>query len=56
MAYVVEISPHARRSLDRVPDADFPKLDAAILALRDNPRPFRVKKLKDDVHRIRVGR
>lgn len=56
MTYAVEISPHARRSLDKVPDADFPELDSAILALRGEPRPRGVKKLRDDIHRIRVGR
>ena len=39
----------------QVPQEVFPKIDKAILGLSKNPRPFGVKKLDENIHRIRVG-
>lgn len=55
MAYDVVLLPRAKRELDRVPREVFRRLDAAIRALREAPRPFGVQKLEGDLHRIRVG-
>ena len=56
MAYHVKLTPRATRELDRVPAELFRKLDAAIWALRDDPRPNGCIKLKGPIYRIRVGR
>lgn len=55
MTYELELSPRAERSLDRIPRADFLKIDPAIRQLADDPRPHGVKKLKGDIHRIKTG-
>lgn len=55
MSYAVRLHPPARRELDRLPDADFRRVDAAISVLSSNPRPIGVQKLKDKLHRIRIG-
>ena len=55
MSYFLELSPKAKKSLDKVPRAEFLRLDPAIRQLMDNPRPNGVKKLKDNIHRIRTG-
>ncbi len=54
-SYEVTFHPRAERELDNVPRDVFLKIDVAIWALRENPRPFGVKKLEGDIHRIRVG-
>ncbi len=53
--YEVLLEPRAQKELDKVPSAAFSKLDAAILSLAKNPRPFGAKKLDEKLHRIRVG-
>ena len=54
--YRVEIRTSARRALDDLPAAARERVEAAILALADNPRPPGSRKLKrHDVWRIRVG-
>ena len=55
MNYAVRLHPPAQRELDRLPDADFRRIDAAILNMCSNPKPFGVQKLKDRLYRIRVG-
>lgn len=55
MAYEVILHPQAKKEFDRVPADYFQRLDAAILSLRENPRPIGIKKLEGDLHRIRVG-
>lgn len=55
MSYRLELSPHARRSLNKVPHKDFLKIDPVITSLRDNPRPHGAKKLKGPIHRVRIG-
>ena len=54
--YRIELLNRARRQLDKIfggKDAD--RINIAILALGDNPRPYGIKKLGGDIHRIRVG-
>ena len=53
--YEVLLEPRAQKELDKVPSEVFSKIDAAILALAKNPRPFGTKKLDEKLHRIRVG-
>ena len=55
MAYELVLTPRSKREFDRVPRDLFHRIDAAIRALPHNPRPIGVKKLEDDLHRIRVG-
>ena len=55
MKYTLELSPKAKRSLDKIPRAEFLRIDPAIYQLKDNPRPDGVKKLKNNIHRIRTG-
>lgn len=52
-----EIVLHAlvKNELDKIPHEIFQKIDPVILELRKNPRPYGVKKLEGDLHRIRVG-
>ena len=56
--YRIEFRDAARRALADLPDAAQRRVDAAILALADDPRPRGCKKLagEDDLWRIRVGR
>jgi mRNA interferase RelE/StbE len=44
-----------KRELDRIPQPFFAKIDRAIQGLHKNPRPFGVKKLEENLHRIRIG-
>ena len=55
--YTVEISPHAQRQLDSLPEDLRTRITQRALALGENPRPPGVKKLrgKPDRYRIRVG-
>lgn len=53
--YEVILSHSAQKQLDRLSRSTFAELDAAIQQLRNNPRPHGVKKLRDRIHRIRVG-
>lgn len=46
---------HAARDLRRLSDADYIRVDKRICSLGTNPRPLGVTKLRDKVHRIRVG-
>ena len=55
MNYELKLHPSVRKELDRLPTVDYRRMDAALLGLRSNPRPFGVQKLKGDLHRIRVG-
>jgi mRNA interferase RelE/StbE len=52
--YEIRLEGRARKELDEVPASNFPKIDKAILALARNPRPFGVKKLDQNIHRIRI--
>lgn len=53
--YRVEIARTARRDLDRIRGADLSRIEEHAIRLESNPRPSGVKKLKDALHRIRVG-
>ena len=53
-AYEVLLHPRAKQELDKVPRPLFLKIDPVIWGLRKTPRPFGVKKLEGDLHRIRV--
>ena len=53
--YEVVLQARALRELDKVPREVFSRIDVAIWALEKDPRPFGVKKLEGDIHRIRVG-
>ena len=53
--YRIEVTPKAKRGLDKLPLKDFKRVDTAIWALPGNPRPPGVKKLKAAIYRIRVG-
>ena len=56
MKYSVLILPRAERELDSLPAEHVERIDNAIGALGDDPRPHNCKKLKDhDAWRIRVG-
>lgn len=57
MAYRLEITPAAARDLASLPRDARRRVDAAILALADNPHPPGVKKLRgaEDLYRVRVG-
>ena len=53
--YEIRITSHAERDLERLPLADYRRVDSDIARLAQNPRPHGVTKLRDKVHRIRVG-
>jgi len=55
--YSLEIKQSAQKELDALGDPLFTRIDRKILALADNPRPARCKKLKgyQDQWRVRVG-
>ena len=55
MSYEVVLDPRAQRELDKVSSDVFSKIDSSIRELARNPRPFGVKKLDDNLHRIRIG-
>jgi mRNA interferase RelE/StbE len=53
--YEILYERRARRDLDRLPSADFDRIDPRIWALGENPRPHGVEKLDENKFRIRVG-
>lgn len=55
VVYQIFLAPRAEKELDRVPSEFFNKIDKAITGLSRNPRPFGVKKLDENIHRIRIG-
>jgi mRNA interferase RelE/StbE len=56
-AYEVQIAPAAQKELNRLPTQQRKRVEAAIVALAEIPRPNGCRKLQgiDDVYRIRVG-
>lgn len=56
--YQILLTGSAEKHLDKLEASVFRRLDSAILALADDPRPSGCKKLKDQsgVWRIRVGK
>jgi mRNA interferase RelE/StbE len=57
MSYELIILPKAEKELRKLPRQVFLKIDAAILALSDDPRPHLCKKLTGfaDIYRIKVS-
>ncbi len=57
MAYQVAIAPSAQRDFKRLPREVIRRIDAAILALEEHPRPLGCVKLEgsDRNYRVRVG-
>ncbi|OIO06110.1 MAG: hypothetical protein AUJ52_12750 [Elusimicrobia bacterium CG1_02_63_36] len=53
--YKVEIARTARRDLDRIGGRDLAMIEERVIRLESNPRPVGTKKLRDFLHRIRVG-
>lgn len=53
--YDIAVTPKAKRELDKLPLKDFKRLDKAIWALAQDPRPRGAKKLRGPEYRIRVG-
>ncbi len=53
--YRLEVTKPAQRELDKLSDKEFDRIVPAIRSLRDNPRPRGSKKLRRNIHRIRVG-
>tara|TARA_B100000315_G_scaffold2440_1_gene2276 strand:- start:35658 stop:35834 length:177 start_codon:yes stop_codon:yes gene_type:complete len=55
--YNLNLKKSARKELDRIPDSYFPKIDYAILSLKQQPYPYpQSKKLKgENKYRLRVG-
>jgi mRNA interferase RelE/StbE len=56
-AYTVRLSSRAERDLDKIRDPDFKRIDAKILGLTRDPRPFGAEKLAgtENEYRIRQG-
>lgn len=54
--YLVIITRTVQKTLSKLPDKIVTKLEAAMLKLEDNPRPFGCNKLKGrEAYRIRKG-
>lgn len=51
----VQLTPAAVRDLDKVHEPDLSRLRSRILSFERNPRPHGSLKLKDTLHRVRVG-
>ena len=56
-AYRVQIRDSAAREIAALPTRDGERMDAAVRALAENPRPARCKKIagEENLYRIRVG-
>jgi len=57
VSYQVEIAPAVQRDVKRLPPEMVRKVDAAMLALEQTPRPHGCTKLEgsEDEYRVRVG-
>ena len=53
--YEILIRPKAEKFLDILSDDEFNRVYPVILGLEENPRPQGVKKLSEDIHRVRAG-
>ena len=55
--YRVRLSRQAQKDLDRLPDEVWQRVQSALAALRENPRPQGSAKLRDgsDTYRVRIG-
>ena len=53
--YLLEVTNRVRRDFDKLDDRTLERIVSAIRGLGENPRPKGSKKLRRNVHRIRVG-
>ena len=53
--YRIRLTGKARRELDKIVGEDAANIVSALQALGENPRRQGVKKLRGNVHRVRVG-
>ena len=53
--YRLEVTKAAQRGLHKLGDKEFDRIVAAIRSLRENARPKGSRKLRRNIHRIRVG-
>lgn len=53
--YRLELTPRARRELDKLRGRAFDRVVGVIQELGDNPRPAGVRKVRGPIHRIRSG-
>lgn len=55
--YRVRLSRQAQKDLDRLPDEIWQRIQTALVALRQNPRPHGSTKLRgsSDGYRVRIG-
>jgi len=53
--YRLEVTKSTRRELDKLSDKELERIVPAIRSLGENPRPRGSKKIRRNIHRIRVG-
>ena len=53
--YRVRLTSRARRELDKIAGEDAENIASALQAIGKNPRLPGVKKLRENIHRVRVG-
>ena len=53
--YRLEVTKSTRRELNKLGDKELERIVPAIRSLGENPRPRGSKKLRRNIHRIRVG-
>ena len=53
--YRLEVTKSTQRELDKLSDKEFDRIVPAIRSLRENPRPKGSRKIRRNIHRIRVG-
>ena len=53
--YRLEVTKPAQRELHKLSDKEFDRIVPAIRSLRENPRPKGSRKIRRNIHRIRVG-
>ena len=53
--YRLEVTKSTRRELNKLGDKELERIVSVIRSLRENPRPKGSRKLRPNIHRIRVG-
>ena len=53
--YRLEVTKPTQRELDKLSDKELERIVPAIRSLGENPRPRGSKKIRRNIHRIRVG-
>jgi mRNA interferase RelE/StbE len=53
--YRLEITKPAQRELNKLSNKEFERIVSAVRSLGENPRPKGSRKLRRNIHRIRVG-